>query len=54
MTKTNLQLPEAFRDAYDYWRELTLPEHFEFAKLEGENPDIVFDKEILRPCIATP
>jgi spermidine dehydrogenase len=30
---------------YDLWRELELPNHFEFAKREAGNSSIVFDKE---------
>lgn len=30
---------------YDLWRELGLPDHFEFARLEGGDPSIAFDKE---------
>jgi spermidine dehydrogenase len=29
---------------YALWRELELPDHFEFAKLESGNPAVVFDK----------
>jgi spermidine dehydrogenase len=44
-TRSDPQLPDAYKQAFDYWRELELPDRFEFAKLEGGNPTIAFDKE---------
>jgi spermidine dehydrogenase len=37
--------PDEFRRAYELWHELGLPSHFEFAKLEGSDSSIHFDKE---------
>jgi spermidine dehydrogenase len=36
---------ESLRHAYQCWQELGLPDHFEFAKLQGGDSSIVFDRE---------
>jgi spermidine dehydrogenase len=38
-------LPEAYRLGYHYWRELGLPEHFEFASPTGTQKAIAFGKD---------
>jgi len=39
------RMRESLLHAYQCWQELGLPEHFEFAKLQGGDSSIVFDKE---------
>jgi spermidine dehydrogenase len=46
---TDPSRPEAYQNAYDYWRELGLPDRFEFAEQVGGDKSIVFAQENFAP-----
>jgi spermidine dehydrogenase len=38
-------IPSAYRNAYQYWHQLGLPETYEFAKQAGGNTSVIFGKD---------